>query len=51
MKDKASDKLYYINRHISLKCVGLGKKLDLKELEQLNEELSKIIKEVRELEK
>ena len=50
-KIKTSDKIYYINRHISLKCIALKQPLSLKELETLNIELAEIIKEVRILEK
>jgi len=45
-----SEKLYNINRQISLKCIGLNETLNLVELSSLNRQLGEIIKEIRMLE-
>jgi len=47
---KLSERLYNINARISLRCVAMKKQLTLKELEELNMELGRIISSVRELE-
>lgn len=47
---KTSDKLYNINRKISLKCVALQQKLTISELSELNRQLGKIVGEIRKLE-
>ena len=47
---KTSDKLYKINALVSAQTYILKQPLSIKELENLNCELSKIIKEIRNLE-
>ena len=50
-KIKTSDKLYEINAWISLNYIGLKKKPTYDDMCVINENLGKIIKEIRELEK
>ena len=45
---KTSDKLYNINRQISLRWIGLNEKPNMDEIMKLNEILGEVIKEIRD---